>query len=355
MACLLVTASQLIAKKPRGRAAPQSQRIQNLLGSLPAQVRGSSTFETSNTNITTAIATHHYPYSPWTLSPHLLSSAQLAAVRLRRWRYHSKRGIPVLHVSNNLPFTLPCAAFLPFGVSLLRSANSCQCYCVYSLVVRTPTKLSSLLSARSAPQESLTLIQGDVKDPAAVAKTLTGASIIVTGVGGAPKFTPNPFRPTLDDPVICQTAAGTIISCLQEIQKSEGERYRAPLLAAISAPGLDSRDTPWVLMPLYKLMLPIPHRDKAAMEDVIVGAAQGLLEYVIVRPAMFTNKAAVGEKGVKAGYEGRVKKGDGRWGDVKGIVAGYTMSREDVGEFLFEEVIKREGGEWKGKKVSLVS
>lgn len=79
------------------------------------------------------------------------------------------------------------------------------------------------------------------------------------------------------------------------------------------------------------------------------------MDYVIVRPAFYTDGTAVGEKGVKAGYIGREKKGDGRWGDVKGVVAGYTINKADVGGFLFEEVVSREGGEWKGKKVSLVS
>lgn len=188
-------------------------------------------------------------------------------------------------------------------------------------------------------------------------EALLGRSIIISGVGGAPKFTPNPFRPTLDDPLICQSAAKTIISCLQELQKSSGAQYRPPLLAVISTTGLGQKapDLPWALIPLYKLALHIPHADKQAMEDAVVAAPPGLLEYVIVRPALFTDGAAVGEKRIKAGYIGRVPKGDGRWGDVKGVVAGYTISRADTGGFLFEEVVSREGGEWKGKKVSLVS
>lgn len=199
------------------------------------------------------------------------------------------------------------------------------------------------------------MVEGDVKDPTAVAKTLLGRSIIISGVGGVPKFTPNPFRPTLDDPVICQTAARTIVSCLQEMQNSAGAEYKPPLLAVVSTTGLDpgTPDLPWALVPLYKLMLAIPHADKEAMEEVVMGAPPGLLEYVIVRPALLTDGAA-GERGVKAGYIGRVKNGDGRWGDVKGVVAGYTISRADVGGFLFEEVVSRGGGEWKGKKVALV-
>lgn len=200
------------------------------------------------------------------------------------------------------------------------------------------------------------LVEGNAKDPVAVTKALLGRSIIVSSVGGAPKLLPNPFRPTLDDPVICETAMKTIISCLQEIQKSAGAEYKVPLVAAVSTIGLDPKtpDLPWALIPLYKGLLHIPHQDKRGMEDALVAAPPGLLEYVIARAGLLTDGKAVGEKGVKAGYLGRVKKGDGRWGDVEGIVAGYSISREDIGGFLFEEVVKREGGEWKGKKVSLV-
>lgn len=222
-------------------------------------------------------------------------------------------------------------------------------------VVRSPSKLSRLLSSSSAPQKNLNIIEGDVKDPTAVAKTLLGRSIIISGVGGAPKFTPNPFRPTLDDPVICQSAARNIVSCLQEIQKSAGAEYKPPLLAVISTTGLGAKtpDLAWVLVPLYKLMLAIPHADKEAMEEAVVAAPPGLLEYVIVRPGLLMDGAA-GQRTVRAGYNGRVQNGDERWGDVNGVVPGYTMGRADVGRFLFEEVVTREGGEWKGKKVSLV-
>lgn len=127
-------------------------------------------------------------------------------------------------------------------------------------------------------------------------------------------------------------------------------------MAAVSTIGLDpgTPDLPWALVPLYKGMLEAAHVDKKAMEGAIVGAPEGLLEYVIVRAGLLTDGKVAGEGGVRVGYAGRVKKGDGRWGDVKGIAAGYSVSRGDVGGFLFEEVVKREGGEWKGKKVSIV-
>ncbi|KAK9318922.1 hypothetical protein V1517DRAFT_334223 [Lipomyces orientalis] len=34
---------------------------------------------------------------------------------------------------------------------------------------------------------------------------------------------------------------------------------------------------------------------------------------------------------------------------------GYTIARADVGEWIFEELIKKDGGEWVGKSVTLTS
>src|SRR5437868_11505134 len=55
-------------------------------------------------------------------------------------------------------------------------------------------------------------------------------------------------------------------------------------------------------------------------------------------------------RSVRAGYAGRVKNGNGKWGDVEGVAVGYRISRGDVGRWLFEEVIGQDGGEWVGRR-----
>lgn len=52
-----------------------------------------------------------------------------------------------------------------------------------------------------------------------------------------------------------------------------------------------------MFIPLYELMLPIPHADKQATEDAVVAVPSGLLKHFIVRPALFTD----GQKGSEGG------------------------------------------------------
>ncbi|KAI5850829.1 hypothetical protein BZA05DRAFT_50771 [Tricharina praecox] len=218
---------------------------------------------------------------------------------------------------------------------------------ICTALARTPSKLITLLTAAAAPTENLTIIPGDIDTPSAVADTLSNATTVIFGVGGAPAFSPNPltFFMTLSDPTICERGITQVLSALRA-------RAQRPLVCVISTTGLgDKSDLPLAMRPLYKA-LDVPHRDKRGMEELVVKAEQeGVLEaYVIVRPALLTD----GEKTAKlrAGYRGRAKTGGG-WGDVQGEAVGCTVSRRDVGHWIFEEVVQGRGGEWKGHGVSL--
>jgi len=228
------------------------------------------------------------------------------------------------------------------------------------LVARRPAHLLSQLSTLPPNTiENLTITEGTVQTPAAVLETLrsqTNPSLprkyIISGIGGAPKFGLNPFRPTLDNPHICQEAAEAVLSGLRELKRgvAEGE-WQQPLMAVISSTGLAPGELPFVMKPLYA-MLKHPHEDKLKMEGVLSGAEEGLIKWVVVRAGLLTDGPAGGA--VRAGYAGRVKNGNEKWGDVNGVAVGYKISRRDVGRWLFEEVIGQDGGEWVGKKVCLV-
>ncbi|KAL7273793.1 hypothetical protein RUND412_003319 [Rhizina undulata] len=221
-----------------------------------------------------------------------------------------------------------------------------------------PPKLLKPLQLRGITQETidahLTIIPGDAKSADSIKQLLAVSSdssiardIIICCVGEVPNFLPNPFRPTLHDPTICQTTTATILSVL----KSSYPNSPPPVLLAISTTGIDTpRDIPLLMVPLYHWILPVPHADKKVMEELIIaGKEEGVIsEYVIVKPGLLTDGPAKGVDGVRAGYEGRVKNGDGRWGDVEGVAVGYTVSRQDVGAWVFEEVVVRGGGEWGG-------
>lgn len=136
-----------------------------------------------------------------------------------------------------------------------------------------------------------------------------------------------------------------VLSALQQTPEQK------PLLCVISSTGLKTegqRDLPVAMIPLYKL-LAVPHKDKKKMEEA-VAAAEVLGGHVIVRPALLTDGAETGA--VRAGYEGRAKNG-GAYGDVQGEAVGCTVSRKDVGRWVFEEVVRGQGGEWRGRGVSL--
>jgi len=220
---------------------------------------------------------------------------------------------------------------------------------ICTALARTPAKLTALLATAAARTEKLTIVAGDIDDADAVAATLSGATTTVLfGVGGTPAFSPNPLTcfVTLNDPTICERGITQVLAAL----RASGQR---PLLCVISTTGLDdNRDLPLAMRPLYKA-LKVPHRDKKKMEELVVRAAnEGVLAaHVVVRPALLTDGEQTDK--LRAGYRGRAKTGGNAWGDVEGEAVGYTVSRKDVGHWIFQEVVQGRGGEWKGHTVSL--
>lgn len=82
----------------------------------------------------------------------------------------------------------------------------------------------------------------------------------------------------------------------------------------------------------------MPHKDKKAMELIMVDAMNNetgndaiIGEYVIVRPSLLTN-GPVCEGAVRADVED---------GNVAKKAIGYTISRKDVGGYIFEEVVQK--------------
>ena len=93
------------------------------------------------------------------------------------------------------------------------------------------------------------------------------------------------------------------------------------------------------MVPLYRGLLSVPHKDKKAMEDLVVGAGkEGVVAgWTVVRASLLTNGKATEGK-VRAGMEGKP-------------AVGYTISREDVGGWIYREVVVK--GAWVGERVSL--
>lgn len=214
-------------------------------------------------------------------------------------------------------------------------------------VARSPPKLHTMLSDKGVPDSTvssfLTIVQGDIYNTAAVSRVLahnnTMASIIVSGIGAAPTLS------TLLLPVtICTDATKSIFTALRELEPAA-----KPLYVGVSTTGITMgpRDVPWLLVPIYRLLGHQPHSDKRNAENVVSdemskGNKSAIENYVIVRPSLLTYGPALGRAHIRAGTE-------------KEPAVGYTIGRDDVGGWIFENLIDDEERrrKWAGEAASI--
>ena len=213
-------------------------------------------------------------------------------------------------------------------------------------MARTPSKLTKSLLSKGISEATLStnlrITKGDVKDIPTVKEALVlekkEADMIVSGIGSV--------IGSNMDMTICQTAARSIIAALDELNPTS-----PPFITVISSTGVSKgpRDVPLVILPVYRVILSVPHKDKKIMEDVIVEAASRGEEktkvikgYTIVRASLLNNKESSDQRKVRTGTEGEP-------------AVGCTISRHDVGKWIFEEVVKEEGKKWASQAVSITS
>ncbi|GKZ21782.1 hypothetical protein AbraIFM66951_008753 [Aspergillus brasiliensis] len=206
-----------------------------------------------------------------------------------------------------------------------------------SALARSPSKLHNLLQQLKVPESAiakyLTVIEGDIYDLQAVQKTLNldgrPVDLIVSGLGGKPRFEYG-IKATLDNPTICQDGIRTILSAARSCAQK-------PRIVIISTTGLsDTRDVPLMMMPLYHWLLKVPHEDKKVMEDLVEAEMQqkpageeeepAIDGYLMVRPSLLTNGEGSGLSKIRTGTD-------------QNPAVGYTISRRDVGLWIFEKVI----------------
>lgn len=243
-------------------------------------------------------------------------------------------------------------------------------------LARTPSKLIAQLQTQGISQSTLDthlrIVKGDATDPAAVRETILLSpsttnnntkepprlvSQIISGLGGTPVLTTSYLLPTIsiDNPSITESSTKALISALQSIYTDypslSSSSQSKPLLTVISTTGLNQppkpNDVPLLMRPLYHL-LAVPHADKAKMEALVTQPPSPDLfrGVVIVKPSLL-----MGTGDVTSGRGWR----NLRVGTEKSPAVGYTIARADVGEWIFEEVIREDGGKWVGERVSLTS
>lgn len=225
----------------------------------------------------------------------------------------------------------------------------------------------------------LRIVKGDIDDVSAIKNILLVpsagtageggeeavglVSAIVSGVGGVGKLQWSLRRPvTVDNPDLCANAVKNVIQALQEIYETHpslasGQR---PSITVISSTGISQgpEDVPFGLRTLYHIILADPHKDKREMERISLENANdaGLSTdatkvfggAIVVRATLLK-----GDQSIKDGKGWKKLK----VGTEEKPAVGYSVHRADVGEWIFEEVVRGEDGgvKWFGQKVTLTN
>lgn len=189
-----------------------------------------------------------------------------------------------------------------------------------------------------ADYPDLTIIAGDMTNPDAIVPALAPngktVDIIVSAVGARPVI--KGFSLSLEDPTICETSMRNILTALRTLPAAGNSTAPKPLLVAVSTTGINephARDVPYVLLPLYKVLLHVPHMDKKRMETLLCDEVEkpvgqrAIDRHLIVRPTLLTNGDELGMSRIRVGS------------DVEPAI-GYTISRNDVGLFIYETAVK---------------
>ncbi|KAL2127026.1 hypothetical protein VTI74DRAFT_11444 [Chaetomium olivicolor] len=241
---------------------------------------------------------------------------------------------------SNIKTTLFLGATGGCGLSALRRSLAAGHTCI--ALCRTPFRLSSQFPD-NCPPSNLHIIQGNAHDASVLMSCLVTPSDphrlvdnIVFSIGARPTLT------GMSDPHVCENGMSALLTALRRCREEKGAAGR-PYIVAVSSTGISTvaRDVPIAMVPLYKLLLHKPHVDKKAMEKLLVQSGE---EWTLVRGSLYTDGPET-EGLVREGMEDPVE------GVVESKAVGYTISREDVGKWVFENCLQtREGaGRWVGK------
>ncbi|KAJ1797747.1 hypothetical protein LPJ59_002934 [Coemansia sp. RSA 2399] len=184
-------------------------------------------------------------------------------------------------------------------------------------LVRTPESLTYTEEQLA----KITVVKGNALLKEDVAKAIADADVILFTLGA--KF--NGFN-TPPDAGIESKAAQVVLDVIKEKRADNPPRFI--MVSSTGAGG--SYDVPYLMRPLYMLILRTPHRYKAAAESSIKSSG---VPYTIVRPAFFVNGEITGK--YRAGPD----------------VCGYTISRNDLAHFILERCVV--GGEFVNESPSL--
>lgn len=224
------------------------------------------------------------------------------------------------------------------GLSALKHTLAAGHQCI--ALCRSPLKLTTLFTPDTTT--NLELVQGNAHDMAAVSRclqTMEGKLVdsIVFTIGGKPVLS----KLSVDDPNVCGKGMSTLLESLAGLRR-DGITGR-PYIIACSTTGISQfgRDVPLAMVPLYHFMLKIPHEDKRTMEDSLVASGE---DYTIVRASLLVNSET--KKAIRVGIE------DPKTG-LESKTIGYTISREDTGKWITDNLILKQEAKYTSKIASI--
>ena len=224
------------------------------------------------------------------------------------------------------------------GLAALKHSLAAGHQCI--ALCRTPSKLTDLLPSAANP--NLQVVQGNAHDLASVSRCLvkqdgtTLVDAVVFTIGGKGVVT-KLGQMTLDDPTVCERGMATLIEGLAQRRRS-GATGR-PLIIACSGLGNSrlGRDYPLALYPLYQVVLKVPRADKQAMEAKLVESGEA---FAVVRPSVLVDGES--DKTIRVGIEDPETK-------RRSNVIGYTVSREDTGRWVAENLVLKQEAKYLNK------
>lgn len=217
------------------------------------------------------------------------------------------------------------------GLSALKSTLAAGHRCI--ALCRIPSKLTAIFPPETTP--NLQVIQGNAHDVAAVSKCLLAekgklVDEIISTIGG--KFIPSKL--TIDDREVCRKGIATILETLAQLRS--GGATGKPHIVVASTTGMSrfGRDVPLAMIPLYHVLLKVPHEDKRIMEDRLVESGEA---FTIVRASFLVNGET--SKEIRVGIE------DPKTGRESSAI-GYTISREDAEKWVADNLVLQLNGKY---------
>ena len=225
------------------------------------------------------------------------------------------------------------------GLATLKHTLAAGHQCI--ALCRTPSKLTAIFPTDTTP--NLKVVQGNAHDIAAVSRCLQAkdgklVDVVLSTIGGAFLFS----KMTIDDPEVCRKGMATLFEALAELRR-KGATGRPHIIVG-STTGISKfgRDIPLFMVPLYHVMLKVPHVDKVIMEDRLIESGEA---FTIIRASLLTNGES--DREIRVGIE------DPKTGRESKAI-GYTISREDTGKWIAENIVLKRDSKY-ANKIAMVT